>query len=112
MNDVLVGTSSSAATVVTVKLSGDIDHATAERLRHALVDAIMRKRTQRIEVDLLDTVGVDPIVIGTLAAAYQMACDMRQTLIFRDAGPAIRAQLAQLLAQDTAPAPREGPRQL
>jgi anti-anti-sigma factor len=99
MNDVLVGTSSSAATVVTVRLSGDIDSVTADRLRHALVHAIMRKRAQRVEVDLSGTTGVDPIVVGTLAAAYEMARDMQQTLVFRDAGPAIAQQLAQRLAQ-------------
>lgn len=82
MDRIAVNSTGPDDTCVTVRLTGDIDTAITHRLRHVLVDVIMRRRPARIVVDLRGVTTMDSAAIGTLRAAHQAAHDVHLTLDF------------------------------
>ncbi|MEU6205904.1 STAS domain-containing protein [Micromonospora musae] len=62
---------------------GALDAADAIELRRALVEAIRHIRPSRLVMDLADVQNVDPINLGTLAAACHLGDD-HQVAVFLD----------------------------
>jgi anti-anti-sigma regulatory factor len=78
---------------VVVRPSGVIGLEDAVELRQILVRAVRRMRPLRLVVDLADVSGLDPINLGTLAAACTLGDD-HQVIVFVDnSSAAIAADL-------------------
>lgn len=72
---------------------GNLGATDAIDLRRTLVEAIRHTRPLRLVLDLSDVQGLDPINLGTLAAACQLGDD-HKVAVFLDRSPAaIAAQL-------------------
>src|SRR5262245_39854602 len=82
MGNVRVNTGSLAATV---QATGDLDGDAADRLRHAIVEIIVRERPGRLIVDLDGVTAMDATTIGALQAAGTSAADLNIDLEFRTA---------------------------
>jgi anti-anti-sigma factor len=70
-----------------IRLRGALDAEAAVGLRHALVDAIRHTRPLRLVMDLAKVEELDPISLGTLAAACGLGDD-HQVAVFLDHSPA------------------------
>jgi anti-anti-sigma factor len=74
------------AGTVTVTVGGDIDAQAADELRRALIHVIMRRRPERLVVDLSGVTDLDAVSIGALQAAQAAADVMNLTMLFHTAG--------------------------
>ncbi|MGC9671517.1 hypothetical protein ACNTMW_33860 [Planosporangium sp. 12N6] len=72
---ILVSPTGQDSSAVAVHLLGDVDTAACADLRSTLIDMIMRSKPALILIDLREATAVDACVIGTLQAAYELACD-------------------------------------
>jgi anti-anti-sigma factor len=72
---------------VVIQLHGSLDEADAVGLRHTLVDTIRGTRPLRLVMDLAEVEELDPISLGTLAAACGLGDD-HQVAVFVDHSPA------------------------
>jgi anti-anti-sigma factor len=79
---------------VSVELSGDINGPATGLLCRALADAIMRRRPERVLVDLRGATFLDPGAVGALLAAVDAADDVRIDLTVCNPSPDLAAQLA------------------
>jgi anti-anti-sigma factor len=71
---------------VIVVVAGDIDADAANGLRQALIQVIMRRRPERLVVDLSRVTDLDAVSIGALQAAQAAADVMNLTMLFHTAG--------------------------
>ncbi|MBB2948854.1 anti-anti-sigma factor [Actinoplanes lutulentus] len=72
---------------------GDLDADDAVDLRRTLVQAIRHTRPLRLVLDLGDVGAVDPINLGTLAAACQLGDDYKVAVFLDSARTDIAARL-------------------
>jgi anti-anti-sigma regulatory factor len=72
-------------------LLGDED---TSRLQRALVRAIRHTRPQRLRLDLTDVPDLDPISLGSLAAACHLADDHAVPVFVDHNSPALAGRLA------------------
>jgi anti-anti-sigma factor len=79
---------------VVITLRGHIDEKVSHRLRHLLVDAIMRRRTRRIVIDLAEATQPDATALGALIAAHDSAPEMQIAFDLRRPSPAMATHLA------------------
>jgi anti-anti-sigma factor len=79
---------------VIVHPHGDLDPDGAERLRRLLVHAIRHVRPHRLILDLGDLGDLDPIDIGTLAAACTLGDDHRVDVYLDNSPSDLAARLA------------------
>jgi stage II sporulation protein AA (anti-sigma F factor antagonist) len=93
MGTVQVKTTGTTQPTITVRIDGDIDHTTADHLRGALIDIIMRRRPHRVVVDLDGITALDSATIGTLRAAHATAEDVHLNLIVQTSQSTVRQQL-------------------
>jgi anti-anti-sigma factor len=84
--------SSSDGTLV-IQPRGRLDAEDAVELRRALVYAVRRVRPLRLVVDLRDLHDVDPINLGTLAAACLLGDDHQVAVFLDRSSAAIAGQL-------------------
>ncbi|MEV4349990.1 STAS domain-containing protein [Actinoplanes sp. NPDC049596] len=77
-----------------IRPHGVLGSADAGELRRALIEAIRHTRPQRLILDLADVVDLDPINLGTLAAACQLGDDHRVTVLFDHAAAGVADRLA------------------
>jgi anti-anti-sigma factor len=77
-----------------IVLCGDIDEPNTRRLRHALVQTLLRRRPRRIVVDLTRATTLDATAIGALVAAHESAPDLDIALHLRRPNQATTADLA------------------
>jgi anti-anti-sigma regulatory factor len=63
-------------TTVQIDLYGPIEGDIVDSLRETLVDVLMRQRPSRVVVDASDATFLDPIALGSLAAASDTATDL------------------------------------
>jgi anti-anti-sigma regulatory factor len=87
-----VGTSPDGSIVV--RPHGVVGQDEAVELRQLLVHTMRKVRPLRLVVDLEDVSALDPINVGTLAAACVMGDDCRVAVFMDNAAPVIRAQLS------------------
>jgi anti-anti-sigma factor len=80
---------------VVIVLRGHIDEQESHRLRHELIDAMMRRRPRHVVVDLSRTISLDPTAVGALIAAHDTAPDMHLTLTLRRPCAVVAAELAE-----------------
>lgn len=78
---------------VVVRPHGDLDADGTVRLRQMLVHAIRHVRPHRLVLDLRDTRELDPINLGTLAAACILGDDHRVVVFLDDASTEVAVQL-------------------
>lgn len=78
-----------------IRPHGEIGVDTAVDLRQILVHAVRRTRPLRLIVDLAAVTTVDPINIGTFAAACGLADDHRVAVFFDDPPADLAARLTQ-----------------
>jgi stage II sporulation protein AA (anti-sigma F factor antagonist) len=83
-----------ARRTTTIELHGEFDLGTADDLRHALVETIMRSRPRHLAVDLGAVTFMDSTCIGTLVAAYHTACDVGVGFSATGANPFLTRVLA------------------
>jgi anti-anti-sigma factor len=72
---------------------GVLDAAYAVELRRALIHAVRRLRPLRLVLDLHDVADLDPISLGTLAAACQLGDDHHVAVFLDHSTPQIAEQL-------------------
>jgi anti-sigma B factor antagonist len=70
-----------------VVVSGDVDIATAPLLR-AVLDAVVARRPNRVEIDLSGATFLDAHALTTLAAVRRRLGGRRAQLVLRDPSPA------------------------
>ncbi|GAB2584833.1 hypothetical protein Aab01nite_53670 [Paractinoplanes abujensis] len=75
MSDTTVDVDTSADGTLVIHPRGHFDAGDAVHLRRTIVHAIRRERPLRMVLDLRDVDGLDPINLGTLAAACQLGDD-------------------------------------
>jgi anti-anti-sigma regulatory factor len=73
---------------------GTLGDESAVALRHSIVHAVRRLRPLRLILDLRDVLAVDPINLGTLAAACHLGDDHQVAVFLENSLPAIADQLA------------------
>jgi anti-anti-sigma factor len=76
-----------------VVLRGRVDAGATERLRHVLVEAIVRRRPRRLVVDIAGATELDPTALGTLIAAREAAPDMNVRFTMRCPNPEAAVEL-------------------
>ncbi len=77
-----------------IVLRGDIEETHTPHLCRSLVDAILRRRSRRVVVDLSRATTLDATAIGALLAASDSAPDLHIALGVRGPNPAVTARLA------------------
>lgn len=75
MPDCTVNVEKRADGTVVAQWHGDVDADSAQHLRRVLVYAVRRVRPGRLILDLSDVSHIDPINLGALAAACELATD-------------------------------------
>jgi anti-anti-sigma factor len=78
---------------VVIEIRGEIDLASAEELRTALIDTVRNLRPVRIAVDMMHVTFVDSTGIGALAAGQNAARSTGATFELRNPPPFVRQQL-------------------
>ncbi|MEV6350511.1 STAS domain-containing protein [Actinoplanes sp. NPDC051851] len=73
---------------------GVLDAGDAVTLQRTLVDAVRRRRPLRLVIDLDDLRDLDPINLGTLAAACHLGDDHHVAVFLDHSTPAIAARLS------------------
>ncbi len=93
MGAIHMNTTGTPLSTVTIHAAGNIDATTAEQLRHALIDVIMRRRPTSFVVDLNAVTAIDAASIGTLRAAHSAAEDVNLRMVFRTARSPLSEQM-------------------
>ncbi|MDR7278051.1 STAS domain-containing protein [Catenuloplanes atrovinosus] len=73
---------------------GTVGAEHAGPLRRILVQAFRRERPSLVILDLADVAAVDPINLGTLIAAGEIAADQRVPIYYDNPPPILAGQLA------------------
>jgi anti-anti-sigma factor len=94
MGTALINTLRGSDGGIAVEVRGEIDMATAERLRQVLTDTSHQRPTQLV-VDLLYVTFIDSTGIGALAAGYNAARGCGVPFTLRQPSPFIVTQLRQ-----------------
>jgi anti-anti-sigma factor len=79
--------------VISLELSGAIDEPSTSELQHVLVDLLLRRRPDRVVIDLRRTTFLDPTAVGVLLAAVDTADDVRVGLSLCNPSPHLANQL-------------------
>jgi anti-anti-sigma regulatory factor len=90
----VLDTRTSADGSVVVRPHGVVDADGAVELQQLLVHTVRRVRPLRLILDLTDVIDMDPINLGTLAAACQLGDDYQVIIFVDNPGAVIAAQLA------------------
>jgi anti-sigma B factor antagonist len=104
--DTLINTTHGPDGGVVVEVRGEIDIASADRLRRVLVDAASRLRPVRLVVDLLHVTFIDSVGIGVLVEGHQTARTLGIRCTIRQPSAFVVAQLQQTGLYDTLTADR------
>ncbi|WP_025273759.1 STAS domain-containing protein [Haloglycomyces albus] len=75
-----IETNTSNGGVVTVKLAGEVDYATAPQIRTAITESLEAGEVSALQVDVAEVTVLDSTGIGTIVVAYRIARDMGVTL--------------------------------
>lgn len=78
---------------VVVRLHGDLGQDAAVEFRQVLVHTVRRVRPTRLVLDLADVSSVDPINLGTVAAACQLGDDYQVIVIVENPSAALTDRL-------------------
>lgn len=78
---------------VVIRPHGTLGVAHADELRRALVQTVRHTRPAGLVLDLHDVGDVDPINLGTLAAACQLGDDHNVPVVLDHCSPAIAGRL-------------------
>jgi len=79
---------------VVVEVRGEVDVASAQRLRDVLHDVASRLRPTAITVDLLHVTFIDSTGLGALVAGLDAAHDIGAEYQVRNANPRVHGRLA------------------
>ncbi|MEV4708661.1 STAS domain-containing protein [Actinoplanes sp. NPDC049316] len=93
MTTATVDVTTSADGTLVIRPHGILDAAEAVCLRRTLVRAIRQTRPLRLIVELGDVQGLDPINVGTLAAACHLGDDHHVAVFFDHASMLIAERL-------------------
>lgn len=93
MTDTVVDVGTAADGSLVIQPHGVLDAEGAAELRLALVHAVRRIRPLRLILDLRDVPELDPISVGTLAAACALGDDHQVTVFLDNASTAVASRL-------------------
>lgn len=69
------------ASVLTIKIKGDVDHHSAKKIREAIDSFIIEKKPVIIVLDLSSVDFMDSSGLGLILGRYNVACDLGAKLI-------------------------------
>lgn len=94
MDDTRVSIETGADGSLIIVPHGVLGDESAVELRHSVVHAVRHLRPLRLILDLRDVLAVDPINLGTLAAACHLGDDHQVAVFLDNSNPAVADQLA------------------
>jgi anti-sigma B factor antagonist len=106
VGETLINTTQGLDGGIVVEIRGEIDIASADRLRQVLVDTVSRLRPVRLVVDLLHVTFIDSVGLGALVAGHQAAHALGVRCTIRQPSPFVLTQLHQTGLYDTLTADR------
>ncbi|MEV0566443.1 hypothetical protein [Dactylosporangium sp. NPDC050588] len=80
--------------VHTIQVRGRVEADTSVSLRRALVTTMLHRQAAAVLVDLGGVTEMDPLAVGALSAAHDVARDLRLAFTVRVAQSPIAGQLA------------------
>jgi anti-anti-sigma regulatory factor len=93
MTGATVDVNTSPDGTVVIQPHGVLGAGNVVELRHTVVHTVRHTRPLRLVIDLHDVAGLDPISLGTLAAACQLGDDHNIAVFLDHSSTAIAAQL-------------------
>ncbi|PRY29889.1 STAS domain-containing protein [Pseudosporangium ferrugineum] len=93
MTEATVGVETGPDGSLIIQPHGILGADDAVELRRALVDAVRHVRPLRLILDLHDVQGLDPINVGTLAAACHLGDDHKVAVFLDNSSAAVAGQL-------------------